>query len=54
MDSDVDPDWIGIILADSYPDPYSFQPNVKLMYTFFQTNIDNCDTYDADENYKTM
>ncbi len=50
---------IGIILPD--PDPYLFQPNVKVNYTFprkFQYNVQNIesyDTFDADEiKDKTM
>jgi hypothetical protein len=45
---------------DLDPDPYSFQPNIKLNYTFFRKfkytvqTIENYDTDDDDENDKTM
>ncbi len=47
--------WIGIILADPTP----FQPNVKRNYThprkykYTRQNIENYDTFDADEKDKT-
>ncbi len=51
---------IGIILLD--PDPYPFQPNVKVNYTgtflrkflYNVQNIESYDTYDADEKDKAM
>ncbi len=49
--------WIGILLADL--DPHPFRPNVKLNCIVFQKilkdvqNIENYDTYEADDKDKT-